>query len=221
MHQYASWRISLNGVSDPRFFGNVHQHWNAEHKLAKKIFGHGLPSEVLLHGIHKAHHVLYHKGTADVHGNLIWAGDLLDIFKAGTIDNRLRPVLYTYVIDDSDMWKFSETGAALSVNVVSKHILHSAASPTIRYSGEFHWRPVVDGYWSGLHGTNALEDASTQWELVIDNNSGTYAPDKRLLPNLKALLEFNFPGLRVVALEHEDPALKLSKEALAKYARRQ
>lgn len=77
---------------------------------------------------------------------------------------------------------------------------------------------MVDGYWSGFYATNAVEDALVQWELVIDNSSGTYAPDKGLLPKLKALLEYNFPGLEVVALDYADPALKMSKDALSQYA---
>lgn len=74
------------------------------------------------------------------------------------------------------------------------------------------------GFWGGLNATDAPEDTRIQWEFVIDNNSGTYAPDKTLLPKLQALLEYNFPGLKVVALDHADPALKLSKDILSQYA---
>lgn len=146
--------------------------------------------------------------------------------------------MYTYVIETNGAWRFSETGPvsrrtvhiscdrwpdttasqAFLVDLVSKHALHADVAPSVKYSGEFHWRPVVKGGWSGLQGRYALDSPSTQWELVIDNNSGTYAPDKKLLPNLKALLEHNFPGLRVVALDEGDPELKTSVDALHQYA---
>jgi hypothetical protein len=57
-----------------------------------------------------------------------------------------------------------------------------------------------------------------KWEFMIDNNSGTYAPDKMLLPEVKELFEFNFPGLVVHALDREDERLVESREACRAYA---
>jgi hypothetical protein len=59
---------------------------------------------------------------------------------------------------------------------------------------------------------------AVKWEFVIDNNSGTYAPDKMLLPEVKELFEFNFPGLVVHALDREDERLVESGEACRAYA---
>jgi len=84
----------------------------------------------------------------------------------------------------------------------------------VRYSGEFHPRPR--GGWQNFH--DDISDGDVKWEFVIDNNSGTYAPDKALLPTLKALLEFNFPDVAVFALDRQDPQLEESREACRAYA---
>ena len=63
-----------------------------------------------------------------------------------------------------------------------------------------------------------ISDEDVEWELVIDNNSGTYSPSPTLLPTLKSLLEFNFPGLNVVTYDHSDPELGKSTEACRRYA---
>jgi hypothetical protein len=92
--------------------------------------------------------------------------------------------------------------------------LHSNCAECVRYSGEFHPRPK--GGWESF--SEDKSDDEVDWELVIDNNSGTYAPDKALLPQLKDLLEYNFPGFNIYALDREDPELKKSREACRKYA---
>jgi len=39
------------------------------------------------------------------------------------------------------------------------------------------------------------------YQLVIDNDSGTYRPNAELLPLLKKLMQYNFPRLRVLTLD--------------------
>jgi len=63
-----------------------------------------------------------------------------------------------------------------------------------------------------------MKDEDVRWELVVDNKSGTYAPDASMLPQLKGLLEHNFPGFSVVVLDYQDPALKQSTDACQAYA---
>ena len=81
-------------------------------------------------------------------------------------------------------FRFSETGLLIFLCVIidkglkfftdfmSKHALHSDASPEVRFAGEFHIRPTQ------------IKD---QYKLVIDNNSGTYSPSKDLLPAVAEL----------------------------------
>ncbi|KAF4614432.1 hypothetical protein D9613_003520 [Agrocybe pediades] len=129
--------------------------------------------------------------------------------------NRIKPAVYTYIISaDDDSFRFSETGAAFFVDFASKHALHSNCATKVRYSGEFHPRP--EGGWANFN--DSTPDSSVNWELVIDNNSGTYAPDKGMLPALQKLLSYNFPGLKVFALDHDEDELKQSREACRDYA---
>lgn len=146
--------------------------------------------------------------------------------------NRIKPAVYTYVISALDStFRFSETGAAFFVDFASKHALHANCAISVVYSGEFHPRPrirsscptaangdenEISSGWDAFH--DDLSDDEVDWELVIDNNSGTYSPSSSLLPTLKALLEFNFPGLNVVAYDHSNPELAKSTEACRSYA---
>lgn len=84
----------------------------------------------------------------------------------------------------------------------------------VRYSGEFHPRP--QGGWQNFR--DDMYDSDVPWELVIDNNSGTYGPDPMMLPALKACMEYNFPGFKIVALDFNDPTLKESVEACRTYS---
>lgn len=74
---------------------------------------------------------------------------------------------------------------------MSKHAAHAACRREVTYSGEFHIQQTPNGY-----------------KLVLDNNSGTYSPDKNDLPRLVQLFQYNFPGLEVEALNYSDPLLK-------------
>ena len=84
----------------------------------------------------------------------------------------------------------------------------------VRYSGEFHPRP--QGGWQNFK--DDMYDGDVPWEMVIDNNSGTYGPDPMMLPALKACMEYNFPGFKIIALDFNDPALKESVDACRTYA---
>lgn len=223
---YSTWKMYLKGV--PLIFGDFQQPWNHSYQAAQTIFGTGPSSFAVRSGIQAGHKMLYARRTTNGFGTIESAADVHHILQGGrnpnspvasaspaTPHHRVKPAVYTYVIAVEDSsFRFSETGAAFFVDFASKHALHSNCAETVRYSGEFHPRPK--GGWQNF--SDETPDESVDWELVIDNNSGTYSPDKAMLPKLKQLLEYNFPGFGIYALDHEDPQLKESREACRNYA---
>lgn len=162
--------------------------------------------------------MLYARSTRNEHGTITTREDVIRLLRGGkgpTQTLRVKPAVYTYIISAvDDSLRFSETGAAFFVDFASKHALHANCAEKVRYSGEFHPRPACG--WENF--SDETSDDDVQWEFVVDNNSGTYSPDPKLLPDLKALLEYNFLGLKVVALDHDEPDLERSREACRAYA---
>ncbi|TFK35469.1 hypothetical protein BDQ12DRAFT_655597 [Crucibulum laeve] len=222
---YSTWKMYLKAI--PLFFGDTYQHWNKSYKAAQSIFQ-GPTSIAVRSGIQAGHRMLYARTATNGFGVIEDPSGILAVLHGGKsrphcsasstasqFSHRVKPAVYTYILSaDDDSFRFSETGAAFFVDFASKHALHSNCSETVRYSGEFHPRP--EGGWDKF--SDDIPDDQVHWELVIDNNSGTYAPDPAMLPKLKELLEYNFPGFKIFALDHEDSKLVESREACRAYA---
>jgi len=109
-------------------------------------------------------------------------------------------IFYTYVILENK-FQFSETGSGFLKDFSSKHAMHSKCSKSLFFAGEFHIRPLVEG-----------EDIG--YKLVIDNNSGTYAPNPDCFPFVEELFRRNFPGLEIECLEFNNPKLIQYREGI-------
>jgi hypothetical protein len=214
---YSTWKMFLRGVR--LFFDDGEkQHWNRNYRAAQTIFQ-GPTSIAIRSTIQAGHRMLYARTTSNGFGVINDVKDVMMLLHGGKPDSplahRVKPAVYTYIISiDDDSFRFSETGAAFFVDFVSKHALHSNCAEAVRYSGEFHPRP--EGGWQNFN--DDTPDEQVQWELVIDNNSGTYSPSPLLLPHLKELLEYNFPGFKIFAYDYNDPKLAESREACRAYA---
>jgi len=202
---YSTWKIQMRRIS-VFFKPHERQHWNRKYKAAQAIFRNYPFSLASQATIKLGHKVLYGRTLKhNENGQLTNADDLWRLVFLDRTTQRIKPCIYTYIIDDNT-WRFSETDVQFFADIASKHALLANCCEHVRYAGEFHPRPK--------YGWDRCDD---EWELVFDNGSGTYSPKAELLNNLKELLLFNFPELNVVTYNYKDPELKESIEELKKY----
>ena len=150
----------------------------------------GVAAKLARATIRKQHDWLYRNVARRNESGMITSGnDLLGLLNNGRLPNGFI-LFYTYVIVDG-IWRFSQTGKSKMKDFMSKHAAHAACAREVTYSGEFH-----------------IQQGPNGMKLVLDNNSGTYAPDKNDLYRLVQLFQRNFPGLEVEALNFDDPILK-------------
>ena len=136
--------------------------------------------------------------------------------------------IFTYILTLDALFRFTETGKEFGVDMLSKHTMHSDVSIYIAFSGEFfirrlkhrrspnHSRSKSNQSQQSqepgdpVSNENLLAPAPTEdeaptdpshYELVIDNDSGTYRPDAALLPVLAEYLAKVLPGLHVKTLD--------------------
>lgn len=148
--------------------------------------------------------------------------------------------IFTYVLTLDSLWRFTETGKEFGIDMLSKHTMHSDVSIYIAFSGEFFIRRLkhprrppppdptedaayVDAPEHGDNPTHPDDDISggppnddppkdpSYYELVIDNDSGTYRPNAQLLPQLKDYLAHALPGLHILTLDCQKDADRMGK----------
>ncbi|KAG0213583.1 hypothetical protein BGX28_004000 [Mortierella sp. GBA30] len=205
-YEFYTYRVRLYHLFD--VFGTDHrhyQHWNVDYDAAKRIFADSLEGLNIRNALHSQHAYLYRHGRNTVYDALETGEDFGRLLHGERLsqdpNQDLRMVLFTYSIVPKGLY-FSETGAAFFQDFMSKHAMHANRSQEVMYSGEFR----------------LFRDAqhNNAWTLLIDNNSGTYAPKKEELYKVQRVFELNFPGLVVNAVDREDPSLKEIREATKK-----
>ncbi|KAI1495821.1 hypothetical protein F5X99DRAFT_402294 [Biscogniauxia marginata] len=211
--------IQLAGPVPPKLY---HRYVEFRPIIGLLFRGRGLRGRLLNKALHHQHDRIYNFDRGTEWGTFKPCSEeaSLQFLKMAHFDNGGR--LFTYVITCDGLMRFTETGKEFGIDLLSKHTMHSDAEIYVACSGEFFIRrlkksrrnPEGPESSQSTHLADAIEGeppkspAPTKpqyYQLVIDNDSGTYRPDKMILPDLRAFLERNFPGLDIVTLACDDP----------------
>lgn len=135
--------------------------------------------------------------------------------------------IFTYVLTLDGQLRFTETGKEFGVDLLSKHTMHSDVSIYIAFSGEFFVRRRLHQRDSSHSNQGSNQDEGliveegdhmptesnepSDYDLFIDNDSGTYRPNAEKLPLLKEFLTVNFPGLHITTLDCQADAERMGK----------
>jgi hypothetical protein len=188
----------------------------------------GLRGKILNKLLHKQHDRIYNFDSSTEYGSCEPCSKeaALQFLKLAHFDQGGR--IFTYALTLDGMFRFTETGKEFGIDLLSKHTMHSDVATYIACSGEFFLRRLQHPDASDdpepnekTHPKDPLPGGPPEdepppnpsfYQLIIDNDSGTYRPDKAVLPDLKEYLERNFPGLGIIAMHWEDKELKKLKD---------
>ena len=229
-YNFQSNQIQLQGPVPPELY-----HRYVEFKpFVKGMFtGSGLRGLILNKALHTQHNRVYNFNKDTVYG----------VFTEPSADMTRKFLdlahwdmggrIHTYVLTLDGLMRFTETGKEFSIDLLSKHTMHSDAAIYIAYSGEFFIRrlrnknvdapqnlPKDSTQHNESHPPNPLPGGPpeqeppkdpAQYELIIDNDSGTYRPNGKLLPLLRKFLQKNLPGLKIVTLDSQNDEELMNK----------
>ncbi|KAG6030215.1 hypothetical protein E4U41_000156 [Claviceps citrina] len=197
--------------------------------IASMFASSGLRGRILNMALHKQHNRIYNFDESTEWGSFEPCSEqaTLSFLRLAHFDEGGR--IFTYVLTLDGMFRFTETGKEFGIDLLSKHTMHSNVATYIACSGEFFIRRLERPDASDdpqpnqkvhpadeISGGPPQDDAPAHpafYQLVIDNDSGTYRPDKSILPKLKEFLKKNLPGLGVVVMHWEEEELQKMKQA--------
>jgi len=186
--------------------------------VAGMFTSHSLRGRILNRALHHQYARIYNYDRSTVYGSFPAPSPAMarQFLKLVHFDEGGR--VFTYVLTLDGQWRFTETGKEFGIDLLSKHTMHSNVNIYIAFSGEFFVRRLAprphdapdDGSGQATHPPDPVPDGPpdappphdpASYELVIDNDSGTYRPRAELLPALNGFMQANLPGLRVVTLD--------------------
>ncbi|KOS22906.1 E3 ubiquitin-protein ligase Nedd-4 [Escovopsis weberi] len=189
----------------------------------------GVRGTILNKALHKQHNRIYNFNPSTERGAFRACSEEASVqfLRMAHFDEGGR--IFTYVLSLDGLLRFTETGKEFGIDLLSKHTMHSDAEKYIACSGEFFIRrlqhpdasedqeprqethPPSD-HVPGGPPAHSPPPNPAYYQLFIDNDSGTYRPDKSVMPDLKAFLKANFPGLGIVVMTMDDERVQRLKE---------
>ncbi|PGH18778.1 hypothetical protein AJ79_00191 [Helicocarpus griseus UAMH5409] len=185
---------------------------------------------ILNHALHHQHVQIYNFDRSTVYGLFPAPSHQLTQQFLEFVHYDMGGRVFTYVITLDGQWRFTETGKEFGIDMLSKHTMHSNVSIYVAYAGEFLVRRQNQKRHSRSSRRRSAEDSiqrdaspacseaavpistdPTEYELVIDNDSGTYRPNAKCLPELKEFLSANLPDLQVTTLDCQEDAERLAQ----------
>lgn len=185
-----------------------------------------LRGRILNHALHHQHNRIYNYDRDTLYGSFPFPSQHLSLKFLELVNFDKGGRIYTYVLTLDGHWRFTETGKEFGIDLLSKHTMHSDVNIYIAFSGEFFIRRLKTPRKAGApddqptHPPAEIENGPPSSEppkdpayysLIIDNDSGTYRPSAKLLPQLKEFLQRNLPGLKIVTLDCVGDKEKMEK----------
>ncbi|CRK42949.1 hypothetical protein BN1708_008932 [Verticillium longisporum] len=210
-----------------------HRYVEFRPSIALMFAGKGLRGRILNKALHKQHRRVYNFSPTTEAGTFAPCSEEASqqFLRLAHFDEGGR--IFTYVLTLDGMFRFTETGSEFSIDMLSKHTMHSDVATYIACSGEFFIRrldrPSASSDPEPAENTHPAKDIPggpptepppddpAYYQLIIDNDSGTYRPDESVLPLLRDFLEHNFPGLGVVTMHCADERLVSMKKQQVEY----
>lgn len=186
--------------------------------------GLGLRGKVLNRALHHQHARIYNFDRTTKYGEFPEPSEEMTKKFLDLVHYDLEGRIFTYVLSLDGLWRFTETGKEFGIDLLSKHTMHSDVSIYIAFSGEFFIRrlknPRQDAEKTETHPPNDIGEGPPEsappkdpahYQLYIDNDSGTYRPNKDLLPLLKEFMSHSLPGLKITTLDCQGDEEKMQK----------
>lgn len=221
--------IQLQGPVPERLY---HRYVEFRPFVAGMFTAHSLRGRILNRALHHQHARIYNFDRSTLNGSFSSPSieftkrflEFVDYGKGGRI--------FTYVLTLDGQFRFTETGREFGIDLLSKHTMHSDVSIYIAYSGEFFVRPCKRHHHRHQQlespesqgpaesilteeeeeeAKQQLNDDPSNFELFIDNASGTYRPNGDCLPILRDFLSTNFPGLNITTLDCQKDAERMER----------
>lgn len=191
-----------------------------------------LRGRILHKALHHQHQRIYNFDRTTLHG--VYPHPCRELAEKflGFVHHGQGGRIFTYVLTLDGQFRFTETGKEFGIDLLSKHTMHSDVSIYIAYSGEFFVRRRKHRYRHRLPASPSASRPSNEFpaeeegrfgesaevfnepsdfELFIDNDSGTYRPNAEKLPLLRSFLSANLPGLHVTTLDCQKDAEKMGR----------